>query len=151
MQRSIPHKKSLTNSFIYIILFIVYESFSSIYLFLPPLFGVLFVLLVRSLDKNDTSSIFFIAFCLVVFEADKGYILFSSILYLLFIYKFILPKIIQNVNCPSCMKFLYILFAYIGFYLFNYLLANIFLMEFPSISYYIIYYIVIEFFIVSLL
>ena len=45
MQRSITHKKSIA-PFVYIVLFAIYESLSSIYLFLPPLFGVLFVLFV---------------------------------------------------------------------------------------------------------
>jgi len=151
MQRSISNKKSIKNYFIYTILFVVYESLSSIYLFLPPLFGVLFVLLINAINKNDTVYVIFIAFCLVVFEVEKGYILFSSIIYLLMIYKFILPKITQNFNCYSCVKVSYILLAYIGFYLFNSFFANIFLLPMPSINYYIIYYIVIEFFIVSLL
>ncbi len=151
MQRSIPHKKSLTDSFVYIILFIVYESLSSIYLFLPPLFGVLFVLLVNALNKNDNVTFLFVSFCLLIFEVDKGYAIFSSIVYLLFVYKFILPRIIQNFSCYSCIKISYVVLAYIGFYLFNLLLANIFLLPIPDISYYIVYYIVIEFFIVSIL
>jgi len=151
MQRSIPNQKSIKESFLYTVLYIVYESLSSIYLFLPPLFGVLFVLLINALNKDDTISVIFIAFCLVVFEADKGYILFSSIIYLLIIYRFVLPKIIQNVSCYSCIKTSYILFAYIGFYMFNALFANIFLISVPGMSYYIVYYIVIEFLIVSLL
>jgi len=151
MQRSISNKKSIKNYFIYTILFVVYESLSSIYLFLPPLFGVLFILLISAIDKSDTIAVIFIAFCLVVFESEKGYILFSSIIYLLIVYRFILPKINQNFNCYSCIKISYIILAYIGFYLFNSLFANIFLLPIPSINYYIVYYIVIEFFIVSLL
>lgn len=151
MQRSLSNKKPVNSSFVYILLFVVYESLSSIYLFLPPLFGVLFVLLVNALNKDDTISVVLIAFCLVIFEADKGYILFSSIIYLLVAYKFILPRVIQNFNCYSCIKFSYILIAYIGFFFVNTLFANIFLVELPGISYYIIYYIVIEFLIVSLL
>ncbi len=151
MQRSIPNKKSLADSFVYILLFVVYESLSSIYLFLPPLFGVLFVLLINSLDKNDNINFLFVSFCLLIFEADKGYTIFSSIVYLLFIYKFILPKIVQNFSCYSCVKISYVLLAYAGFYLFNLLLANIFLLPIPEISYYIFYYIIIEFLIVSIL
>ncbi len=151
MQRSITNKKSIKNYFIYTILFVVYESLSSIYLFLPPLFGVLFVLLINAIDKNDTIAVIFIAFCLVVFESQMGYILFSSIIYLLLIYKFILPKIIQNFNCYSCIKVSYILLAYFGFYMFNSFFANVFLLPIPTINYYIVYYIVIEFLIVSLL
>lgn len=151
MQRSITHKKPIRDSLFYIILYIIYEGLSTIYLFLPPLFGVLFVLLVYALNKEDTLSILLITFCLVIFEADKGYILFSSIIYFILAYKFILPKIIQGSNCTSCINMSSVILAYIGFYLFNALLANIFLLEVPGISYYVIYYIIIEFFIVSLL
>ena len=151
MQRSISNKKSIKNYFVYTIFFVVYESLSSIYLFLPPFFGVLFVLLINAINKNDTISVIFIAFCLVVFESEKGYILFSSIIYLLMIYRFVLPKITQNFNCYSCINISYILLAYVGFFLFTLLLAKVFLLPIPSIHYYIIYYIVIEFFIVSIL
>lgn len=151
MQRSITSKKSVNKSFFYIFLFIIYESISSIYFFLPPLLGVLFVLLIQALDNDDTFSVLLVTFCLVIFEADNSYVLFSSVIYLWLSHKFILPKLIQSVNCQACVKFLYILIAYIGFYLFNLLFANIFFMPIPSFTYYIIYYIVIEFFIVSLL
>lgn len=151
MQRSIPNKKSIKELFLYSLLYVIYESLSSIYVFLPPLFGVLFVLLIKYLDKDDTISALFISFCLIVFEADKGYVLFSSIIYLLFIYKLILPKIIQNVSCDSCIKAFYILSAYLGFYLANVIVGYIFLLQTPEISYYIVYYILIEFIIVSLL
>ncbi len=151
MQRSITHKKSIKKLFLFLFIFIIYQSFSSIYLFLPPLLGILFVFLIKALDSDDVFSVLIIAFCLVIFEADKSYILFSSVIFLLLMYKFILPKIIQNVHCQPCVKFLYILIAYIGFYLFNLLFANIFFIAIPSFTYYIIYYIVMEFFIVSLL
>jgi hypothetical protein len=141
MQRSISHNKSLA-PYLYVVLFIIYESLSSIYLFLPPLFGVLFVLFVNALEKEDTVSILAISFCLLFFEADKGYVLFTSILYFVIVYKFIMPKVIQNVSCYSCVKISYILFAYVGFFIFNAVLAKIFLLHMPTINYYIIYYIV---------
>ena len=151
MQRSLSNQKPIKSSLIYTVLFVVYESLSSIYLFLPPLFGVLFVLLISALNKNDTIGIIFIAFCLVIFEAEHSYILFSSIIFLLVAYKFILPKVIQSFNCFACIKFSYVLIAYIGFYMFNMLISSIFLVDLPQARYYILYYIVIEFFIVSLL
>jgi len=150
MQRSITNQKSV-KIYIYVAFFVIYESLSSIYLFLPPLFAVLFVLFVKALDDNDISQTFLIAFCLVVFETDKSYTLFSSIIYFLLIYKFIIPRLKQNFSCSACVKMVYVLLAYIGFFLFSLLLAKVFLLPTPSINYYIIYYIVIEFFIVSLL
>ncbi len=150
MQRSITHQKPL-EVFSYIVLFIVYESLSSIYLFLPPLLAVLFVLLSKAFKRDDSIAIILISFCLVLFEAEKGYLLFSSIIYFLIIYRFIMPKLRQNFSCAACIKISYILLAYIGYFLFSLLIANVFLLPIPSISYYIVYYIVIEFFITSVL
>lgn len=150
MQRNSTHQKSIA-PLPYVAFFLIYESLSSIYLFLPPLFGVLFVLFVYALKKEDTVSILALSLCLVFFEADRGYILFTSIVYFIIIYKFIMPKIIQNVNCKSCVKISYIVLAYLGFFLFNAILAKVFLLPMSTINYYIIYYILVEFLLVSVL
>ncbi len=150
MQRSISNKKSLT-PLIYIALFVIYESLSSIYLFLPPLLGVLFLFFIKFLKKDDFIAVFLVMFCLLVFESEKGYLLFSTIIYFGLVYKFVLPKIEQNFNCNPCIKISIVMLAYIGFYFFNLLMSSIFLVPLVGISYYIIYYIVIEFLIVSVL
>ena len=67
------------------------------------------------------------------------------------IYKFILPKIVQNFSCNICVKVSYLLLSYIGYFLFLTLISSIFLLPAPELNYYIVYYIVIEFFLVSLL
>ncbi len=150
MQRSITHQKPLT-LFAYIFFFVIYESLSSIYLFLPPLLAVLFVLFAKALKSGNTVSVLLVSFCLVVFEAENGYLLFSTIIYFAIVYKFIMPQLNKNFSCNSCINISYVLLAYLGYYLFCILLSNIFLLPMPSINYYIIYYIVIEFFIVSIL
>jgi hypothetical protein len=150
MQRNISYKKPLT-PLIYITLFVVYSSLSTIYLILPPLFSVLFVLYSKAIKNNDFLLMLLISFCLVIFEANNAYLLFSTIIYFTLVYKFIIPKVIQSFSCNSCVKISYVLLAYIGYYLFLVIVANIFLLPLPSINYYIIYYIVIEFFFVSLL
>jgi len=150
MQRSISNKKSLV-PFIYVTLFVIYESLSSIYLFLPPLLGVLFLLFINSLDKENSLEIALVVFCIMIFESEKGYPVFSVTIYFLFIYKIILPKLLQNFSCPPCIKISVVLLSYLGFYFFMSLLSNIFLTPMPSINYYVIYYIIIEFLIVSIL
>ncbi len=150
MQRSITHKKSLT-PFLYVALFVIYESLSSIYLFLPPLFGVLFLLFINSLDNEDSLATFLIVFCIVVFESQQGYPAFSAVIYFVLVYKLVLPKIMQNFSCSPCIKISIVLLAYLGFYFFNSILSNIFLTPMPSINYYVIYYIILEFLIVSIL
>jgi len=150
MQRSITNKKSLA-PFIYTTLFVVYISLSSMYVFLPPMLGVLFVLFSKSLKNKDSLAIFLVSFCLLIFESEKGYTLFSSIIYFIILYRFVIPRLQQIFSCTSCIKFISVILVYIGFYLFCLLLSNIFLLPMPNITYYIIYYIVIEFLIVSIL
>ncbi len=150
MQRSISRKNNLT-IFLYIVFFIIYESLSSIYLFLPPLFAVLFVLFIRTLKQRDNLGLLLVSLCLIFYEVNQGYILFSSIMYFSFVYKFILPPIKTNFSCNPCINFLYVLIAYLGFYFFLLLISNVFLLPNPDISYYVIYYIIIEFLLVSLI
>ena len=150
MQRSISNQKPIV-PFIYIVLYVLYSSLASIYPVLPPLLSVLFVLFSRALERKDSFAVFLIAACLLVFEANYGYLLFSSVIYFYIQYRFIMPKIIQNFSCNVCIKISYVLFTYLGYFLFLTLISNIFLLESPEINYYIVYYIVIEFFIVSLL
>jgi protein-S-isoprenylcysteine O-methyltransferase Ste14 len=150
MQRSITNQR-VVRPFIYVALFVFYSSLSSIYLFLPPLLGVLFVLFIRAQEREDILALVLICFSLLIFEANFGYLFFSSIFYFYVASKFLLPKIEQNFNCYSCVRIMYVLLAYIGYYLFLILLSKIFLLPLPHIDYYIVYYIVIEFFLVSLL
>jgi len=150
MQRSISNQNYLT-TFNYVVLFILYSCLSSIYPFLPPMLSVLFVLYADAFKREDTFYIVLIAFCLVIFEANNGYVLFSSVIYLYLVHVFVMPKVSQSFSCANCIKLSYILLAYLGYYAFLTLISNIFLLENPDINYYTIYYILIEFFIVSLL
>jgi len=150
MQRNLSHQKSLA-PFIYIFLFIIYGSLSSIYLFLPPLLAVLFVLFLKAMDKKDFLLLMLVSFCLVLFEANKGYMIFSTIVYFALVYKFVMPKIIQNFSCNSCVNITLVLLAYLGYYIYLVVLSNVFLLPSPELNFYVLYYIVIEFFLVSLL
>ena len=150
MQRSLSHQKSLV-PFLYIVLFAIYGSLSSVYLFLPPLLAVLYVLFSNALKRDDLLMLVLVSFCLLLFEANKGYMLFSTIVYFGIVHKFIMPKIIQNFSCSSCIKISYVLLAYLGYYIYLVLASSIFLLPAPEINFYIIYYIIIEFFLVSLL
>jgi len=150
MQRSISHQKPIV-PFIYIVLYVLYSSLGSIYPILPPLFSVLFVLFSRALEREDTMGVILVSFCLLVFEANYGYLLFSSVVYFYIQYKLIMPKIVQSFSCDFCIKISSVVLSYLGYFAFLTLIANIFMIESPQINFYIIYYIIIEFFIVSLL
>ena len=150
MQRSLINQKPLV-LFWYIVFFAIYESLSSIYLFLPPMLGVLYLFFSRALKEENTLYIVLVSFLLILFEAEKGYLIFSTIIFFTIMYKFIMPKLIQNFSCNSCIKLSTVLLAYLGFYVYSIVISNIFLLPIPSIDYYIVYYIVIEFLIVSIL
>ena len=150
MQRSISNQKPL-NLLIYVVLFMLYSSLSSIYLFLPPLLSVLFVLFSKALERKDTLYIVAVSMMLVIFEVNFGYILFSTIIYFYVIHQFIMPRISQSFSCPICIKISYVLFSYLGYFLFLVLISNVFLLQSPEVNYYIVYYIVIEFFLVAIL
>jgi hypothetical protein len=150
MQRSISNKKPL-RYLLYLSAYILYSSLGSIYPILPPLLAVLFALYSSAMQKENIYALSFVLISLLVFEANYGFLLFSSIIYFYILYKLIMPKIRQIISCDICIRFLYVLLTYLGYFLFLVLLSNIFLLEMPSFNYYIIYYIIIEFFLVSLL
>jgi len=150
MQRSISHQKPIV-PFVYIALFLLYSSLSTIYLFLPPLFSLLYVSFSRALERQDSTLIFVVFLCLVIFEVNFDYMLFSSIVYFYILYKFIMPKIRQIFSCKSCILFTSVVLSYLGYFLFLMLIGNIFMIATPEISYYVFYYIVVEFLLVSLL
>ncbi len=151
MQRSISDQKPLIRYFVYLGLYILYSSLGTIYPVLPPLLALLFALYAHAMQKENFTELLFVIAALLLFEANYGFLLFSSIIYFYIQYKFILPKIKQNISCKICVKIFTVIVSYLGYFFFLSLLANIFLLESPSFSYYIIYYIVIEFFLVSLL
>ena len=150
MQRSIINQKPLATLF-YVAFFILYIGLSSIHLFLPPLFAVLYILFSRALKKEDTFAIVLVSLALIIFEAEKGYLLFSSIIYFVFIYKLITPKFAKNFSCRWCINLATVITVYLGYFIFLTLLSNVFLLPLPDISYFVLYYILIEFFIVSIL
>ncbi|MBU0633010.1 hypothetical protein KKA17_10235, partial [bacterium] len=115
---------------------------------LPPLFAVLFVAFINAMKDDDTITLLVISLALVFFEAQKDYILFSSIVYFTFIYRFLVLKLNKYIQCINCIKFLLVLIAYIGYYLFALVLAQMFLLNPPDLNLYVIYYIIVEFVII---
>lgn len=150
MQRSISYKNPVT-PYLYVVIFLIYTALSGVYLFFPPLLAILFIFFSKALKQEDPVSFFLILFCLLLFEAENGYALFSTIIYFAFIYRYVIPKITQNLGCAECIKLLTVILIYVGFFIFHSILSNIFLLPTPTINYYIIYYIAVEFLIMSIL
>jgi len=150
MQRSITYPFYI-KAFMLFTLYLVYESLSTIYLFLPPLFGILFYYFIRALDKQDIALLLLVVALSLVYEADKGYLMLSSLVFFSFTYKFINPKLEQLIECRRCLDLIYIIIAYLGYWLFSLLLQQMFLLEFSTIDWHVVWYIVFEFLVVGLL
>lgn len=150
MQRSLSYQNALAGV-AYLLLFLVYEGVTSIYLLLPPLLGLLFFHFMRSIEHQSLGYLFLVIVMLLIYETEKGYLLFSTLVYFAFLYRFVVPKLEQTVHCAWCLKLIYTVLAYAGFWLFAVLLHQMLWLPLPSIDWHIVYYIVIEFFLVSLL
>ncbi len=150
MQRSITYKSFISYT-AWAVLFALYTSFSTIYLFLPPMMSILFFLFNDALKKNDSTRLFFLVTSIFILEAQKGFLGFTVVIFFLLLYRFFIPKLDQSINASSLRKFLYVVSVYIGYVFFSTLLSQIFLLRGISIDFYIVYYIIIEYIIVSLL
>jgi len=147
MQRSFTYKKILAGVAL-TIGFILYQSLSSIYLLLPPMFGVLFFYFIHALEKENLPKLLLIILLLLVFEAEKDFLLFSSLVYFTFIYRFVIPRLRIMISCQVCLKIIFLLLAYLGFIFYSYVLSLVLWVEAPSIDWHIFYYMFIEFFLV---
>lgn len=147
MQRSLTYQKVLKNLGI-IFAFALYQSLSSIYLLLPPLLGVLFFSFMDALKKEDLGAVLLVIVLLLLFEAEKDFLLFSSLVYFTFIYRFVIPRLRVMINCKLCLKVIFLLLAYIGFLIFSYILNQVLWVEPPSFDWHIFYYMFLEFFLV---
>jgi len=150
MQRSRNDQNPLTRLSV-VALFIVYEALSMRYLFLPPLFGVLFYLYIHALDTGDSKRFFSVAAMLLVAETAKGYPLFSTVAFYTFSYFTVLPKLRVGVSCPLCVNGLIVVYGYLGYWAFLALLSSMFVFASPQIDFRLLFYMLIEFFVVGLL
>ncbi len=150
MQRNLTYQTALLG-FSYFIAYLIYLSMSSIYLLLPPLLGVLFWHYQRSLKQHNFGYLLLVTSMLLTFEVEKGFLLFSGVIYFALFHHFIVPRLKQYINCTGCLNLIYIAMIYLGYLLFIVLVHQIFWLPLPSIDWYIVYYIVIEFLIVSIL
>ena len=145
MQRNSLYKTDLKYLLIFLLL-IVYESMTSIYLYLSPLYGVAFVYVAKYMqDKRYIFRVFLAFLYIFVFEIDKDFIPLSFLLFFSIYYLFVMHKIERFFSNKNYIVFFHILNAYIGYYFINLILSYLFGCDLPSIDYKYILYIVIDF------
>lgn len=144
MQRSFSYQKTLI-LIGWTVVFAVYLSLSSIYLFLPPMLAVLYYGYYRSYLKQDLSVLIAIIAMLLLFEAEKGFWFGSSVLFIGFVSHYIMPKIEQMTRCENCIKAMFIGFSYIVYWLSVWISSKIFFFASPSLDWHVILYMLVEY------
>lgn len=150
MQRSLIDQKTFLG-LIYLTAFAMYISISSIYLIMPPLLGVLFYHYIDAAEREQLYTLVLLLLMLLFLEAEKGFALFSTIIYFFIAYRLIIPRLHQYVYCRWCRNLIYMVLAYLGYWLFALLVAQVLWMPLPAFDWHLLYYILIEFLIVSML
>jgi len=134
MQRSIINYQPIVPFFLFIGL-VLYESVASIYVYITPLAGYIFLYIVENFHKKDKKWVIFSLFLyLAFFELDRGFFIFSSLLLFMFYYRYIHEELKATIACKNCLKITIIVIYYFGFYLLNLLFALIFNYELPKLD-----------------
>ena len=122
MRRSSVTQKIVGYFFAYI-LFALYCYFSDIFVFLPPLLGIFFVLFSHALERNNIPRLAFLIAMLFWLECDRGLpfgiILVIYLLLYIGVYRpfvFLFKKNISILCLCVCYFVLFLLFALIGNY-----------------------------------
>jgi hypothetical protein len=140
----------INNNIKYTLLFlalILYLEATTIFRYLPPLFGLTYYFLVVNINKAKQRYLIFLAiFYLIMFEIEKGFYLFSTLAFFVIFYIYVINFFDKFVYCHKCILFIYIALSYIGYNFFIYIISY-FLNE-PLVVIdikFLLYYIVVEF------
>jgi hypothetical protein len=131
---------------------LVYETLTTVIPWLSPLLGVGFYFWRKHYrDKNYYFPIFLFFLYTLYFEIDHDMPLFSFLMLALFYHYFLAKYVESSLYCDICKGPIYILYAYLGYYLFTLFSAFLFNMPMPPFSYDYLIYIVTDFLIAVLL
>lgn len=148
MQRSFSYQ-NVINRLLLVGLFVLYISLSSIYLLLPPLLAILFYAYYDALSKHDLFGLIIISLMLLVFEAEKGFWIGSTIIFFTLLSRYLLPKLEQLIQCRTCMAAIFVSLGYLGYWAFMLIADGVLLLSPPMIDWHIGLYMIIEFLVLA--
>lgn len=116
---NVNYYKELALNSIFVIFLFIYNCISSMYLLLPPLFGVIFLYFSRIVYNKQYYCLFIFTLCLFLCEVDKGY--YPGVLFVIYsiIYIFLSPKIIKTFKNFSIFEFIYVPIIYVTYIILN--------------------------------
>ena len=125
MRRNSTHQSSL-RIFFFSLFCVFYFSCADIYVFLPPLFGALYVIAQEKYEAESYEVFYFFVPLLLYFEANKGLPLSSTLLFLAFSFKIILPQFRKFFGYSKTFIPLFVFYAYFGYFVFLAIFALLF-------------------------
>ncbi len=135
MRRNSFNYRIVNPTYIIFALAMIYGLFSTTSYYLTPLIGLSFYYLIEHFHEKENWLENVLIFIYITFiEINSGFFLLSFLLFFLIFYKIALKMIKELVVCKWCQPILFITFGYIGYYLFNLLLCNIFNLDIPAIG-----------------
>lgn len=130
MRRNSSYNRYLKLSILALVL-LLYQIFSSVYIFLSPLVGFFFAYIVKNF-KRDNLEIYLVFLYLCFFELNQGFYLFSIVLLFAIFYNFLKPRIEAIFESRLWIIAITVASAYLGMFFINTFLAYLFNHEFFS-------------------
>lgn len=149
MRRDSVNLLSLKN-IILVVALVLYQIGTSLYPFLSPLLGLFFcygILLKereeKTLREHDVERYFILGYIVFV-ELNKGFYLFSTLVFFLFFYAMVVDWIKSAFKCRPCILVTFVASGYVGVYGINNLLAYILNQPFYNFNHEYLLYILID-------
>jgi hypothetical protein len=114
------------------------------------MFALIGFLFYRALARHDLGSLIIFSIMFLMLEAEKGYWFGSTIIYFTLISYYLMPKLDQTMQCTLCIKSIFVLLAYIGYWGFIWMINSVLLLQIPSLDWHILFYIPIEFALIAI-
>ncbi len=124
---------------------VIIQIMSSLYTILPLFVGLFFSYAIINFSKEEDRMYLYLSFVyLTVYDLNKGFYLFSSLLFFMIFYYFFVDKIRNFFSCNSCIIAIYVVAAYLGHFLLNVFIAYILNQDIPYFSLGYLYYIFLD-------
>lgn len=119
MRRNSTNKNYISTS-LFLLFLLFYNFLSSMYLFLPPLFGVLFLYFAYLFRTSKYYTLLFFTIVTFVFEINKGF--YPGVLFIIYslVYVFLFPKITKIFDNFNIFEIFYPPIIYILYFLINF-------------------------------
>lgn len=136
----------IISSVFYSLIYVVYIALSDIYIYFPPLVGILFIIFYKNVNKKNIIKILAVIFCILFYELDKLLVIGVMPFVFLITAYFIIIKLEEVVSANALLISLYVIILYAMYVFFLLLLRVMFDVGLPSFNNIFIFFILADIF-----